>query len=278
MMIIKVSVASFGWGCPATHLKNLGTVLPFFLWECHHLHRTSLEPLRSKTNNGNTVELTHGGVKANTIQIHTHIIPNTQFIINHIKQLQKINEMTVDLLNPSLLTEVQTHKLKRIVPSPNSFFMDIKCPGCFQITTVFSHAQTVVVCGSCNIVLCQPTGGRARLTEGCSYRKKADWKVDGLRNKGILNISTERHFTIERSSNFAVLQNDFVLHSNSFRKEGKWRCQRSWRETVRVGRNRYAVNPLSTLLATSWKCCRRNTSISIVTSDPILGFTSKRSE
>jgi len=39
-------------------------------------------------------------------------------------------------------------------------------PGCYKITTVFSHAQTVVVCMSCSTVLCQPTGGRARLTEG----------------------------------------------------------------------------------------------------------------
>ena len=39
-------------------------------------------------------------------------------------------------------------------------------PGCFNITTVFSHAQTVVLCGSCSTVLCQPTGGKARLTEG----------------------------------------------------------------------------------------------------------------
>ena len=38
--------------------------------------------------------------------------------------------------------------------------------GCFNITTVFSHAQTVVLCGSCSTVLCQPTGGKARLTEG----------------------------------------------------------------------------------------------------------------
>lgn len=33
-------------------------------------------------------------------------------------------------------------------------------------TTVFSHSQTVVVCPSCNTVLCVPTGGKARLTEG----------------------------------------------------------------------------------------------------------------
>lgn len=61
--------------------------------------------------------------------------------------------------------------------------MDVKCPGaweplfacadplpdlsgCFSISTVFSHAQTVVICSSCSSVLCQPTGGRARLTEG----------------------------------------------------------------------------------------------------------------
>ncbi|KAJ3174249.1 40S ribosomal protein S27 [Geranomyces variabilis] len=47
------------------------------------------------------------------------------------------------------------------------------CPGCMAITTVFSHAQTVVLCGSCATVLCQPTGGKARLTEGCSFRKKS---------------------------------------------------------------------------------------------------------
>ena len=33
-------------------------------------------------------------------------------------------------------------------------------------TTVFSHSQSVVVCSSCSAVLCTPTGGKARLTEG----------------------------------------------------------------------------------------------------------------
>lgn len=69
--------------------------------------------------------------------------------------------------------------------------MDVKCPGelkcgliaenqcvgllmrnilgCFAITTVFSHADTVVICGSCTTVLCQPTGGKARLTEGAYH-------------------------------------------------------------------------------------------------------------
>lgn len=80
----------------------------------------------------------------------------------------------IDLLHPPAELEKQKHKLKRLVQSPNSFFMDVKCAGCFQITTVFSHSQTVVVCSSCSSVLCSPTGGRARLTEGCSFRRKGD--------------------------------------------------------------------------------------------------------
>ncbi|KAG8217411.1 ribosomal protein S27-domain-containing protein [Butyriboletus roseoflavus] len=95
--------------------------------------------------------------------------------------------LAIDLLNPSAEQERRQHKLKRLVQSPNSYFMDVKCPGlfssllsatdilclhtcrpvgCFAITTVFSHAHSVVLCGSCASVLCQPTGGKARLTEG----------------------------------------------------------------------------------------------------------------
>jgi len=77
-----------------------------------------------------------------------------------------------DLLHPSHDEEKRKCKLKRLVQSPNSYFMDVKCPGCYKITTVFSHAQTVVLCVGCSTVLCQPTGGKARLTEGCSFRKK----------------------------------------------------------------------------------------------------------
>ncbi|EEQ37364.1 putative 40S ribosomal protein [Clavispora lusitaniae] len=50
--------------------------------------------------------------------------------------------------------------------------MDVKCQGCLNITTVFSHAQTAVTCDNCSTVLCSPTGGKAKLTEGCSFRRK----------------------------------------------------------------------------------------------------------
>uniref|UniRef100_A0AAZ3QPT7 40S ribosomal protein S27 n=1 Tax=Oncorhynchus tshawytscha TaxID=74940 RepID=A0AAZ3QPT7_ONCTS len=73
--------------------------------------------------------------------------------------------LTKDLMHPTLEAERQRHKKKRLVQSPNSYFMDVKCPGCYRITTVFSHAQRVVPCGGCSFVLCQPRGGKCRLTE-----------------------------------------------------------------------------------------------------------------
>lgn len=44
------------------------------------------------------------------------------------------------LLHPSL--EKKKHKKKQFVQSPNSYFMDVKSPGSYKITLVFSHAQT----------------------------------------------------------------------------------------------------------------------------------------
>merc|ERR1712093_137833 len=93
---------------------------------------------------------------------------------------KRASGLKVDLLNPSKALEQQLHKKKRLVQGPNSYFMDVKCPGCFNITTVFSHAQTVVQCGSCSTVLCQPTGGKARLTEGCSFRRKTSERSPAL--------------------------------------------------------------------------------------------------
>ena len=61
--------------------------------------------------------------------------------------------LAVDLLHPSMSAEKARHKKKRLVQSPNSFFMDVKCQGCFKIKTVFSHAQTVVVCPGCNVII-----------------------------------------------------------------------------------------------------------------------------
>ena len=39
----------------------------------------------------------------------------------------------IDLLNPPAELEKQKHKLKRLVATPNSYFMDVKCQGCFTM-------------------------------------------------------------------------------------------------------------------------------------------------
>uniref|UniRef100_A0A8C3I116 40S ribosomal protein S27 n=1 Tax=Chrysemys picta bellii TaxID=8478 RepID=A0A8C3I116_CHRPI len=71
-----------------------------------------------------------------------------------------------DLLHPSP-EEKRKQKQQHLAQSPNSYFMDVKCPGCYKITPVFSRAQTVVVCVGCSIALCQPTGGKAGK---CNFR------------------------------------------------------------------------------------------------------------
>ncbi|XP_049491015.1 40S ribosomal protein S27-like, partial [Panthera uncia] len=79
--------------------------------------------------------------------------------------------LTKDLLRPSPEEEKRKHK-KCLVQSPNSSFMDMKYSAWDKITTVFSHAQTVVLCVGCSTVPCQLKGGKARLTQGCSFRQE----------------------------------------------------------------------------------------------------------
>jgi len=50
----------------------------------------------------------------------------------------------------------------------------VRCQTCFQITVVFSHATTTVVCATCAQQLCSPRGGKARLVDGCSFRRKIE--------------------------------------------------------------------------------------------------------
>jgi small subunit ribosomal protein S27e len=54
--------------------------------------------------------------------------------------------MEYDLLNPNYESEKSKNKLKRLVQAPNSYFMDVKCPGCLSLATVFSHAQSSIQC------------------------------------------------------------------------------------------------------------------------------------
>jgi Ribosomal protein S27 len=53
----------------------------------------------------------------------------------------------------------------RVIATPNAVVI---------IFLFYLYLQTVGVCSGCAQVLTQPTGGKARLTEGCSFRKKVD--------------------------------------------------------------------------------------------------------
>lgn len=48
----------------------------------------------------------------------------------------------IDLLHPPAEIEKQKHKTKRLVQSPNSFFMDVKCQGCFQMCVLYTAAAS----------------------------------------------------------------------------------------------------------------------------------------
>lgn len=54
--------------------------------------------------------------------------------------------MEIDLLNADPAVEAGVHKLKRQVQAPDSFFMDVKCPNCHEVNTLFSHPQSVILC------------------------------------------------------------------------------------------------------------------------------------
>lgn len=82
--------------------------------------------------------------------------------------------MEMDLLNVDPTQEEHLHKLKRLVQCPDSFFMDVKCKQCSEISTIFSHSQTSVSCDSCFNLLCTTKGGKAKLVVGTAWRRKGE--------------------------------------------------------------------------------------------------------
>ncbi len=80
--------------------------------------------------------------------------------------------MDSDIGNPTYETEHSKCKKDRLIQSPNSYFMDVKCSNCSSISTVFSHAQTASICPSCSNKMTTPTGGKCELTPGSAYKIK----------------------------------------------------------------------------------------------------------
>ncbi|XP_054421649.1 40S ribosomal protein S27-like, partial [Pteronotus mesoamericanus] len=68
--------------------------------------------------------------------------------------------------------EKRKHKMKCLVQNSSSSFIDVKWLGCSKIITIVSHTQMVVLCVGCSTVLCEPAGGKASYSKGCSFRRK----------------------------------------------------------------------------------------------------------
>lgn len=52
-------------------------------------------------------------------------------------------QLAKDLLHPSPEEEKRRHKKKRLVQSPNSYFMDVKCPGTFFFSYLLIHRSVL---------------------------------------------------------------------------------------------------------------------------------------
>ena len=84
-----------------------------------------------------------------------------------------------------------------LLQGPNSFFMDVRCPGCFNITTVFSHATTVVVCGRLEsagwrrALYCTANALCALLSQLCVDALPAYWR-QGQADGGLLFQEEDR--------------------------------------------------------------------------------------
>ncbi len=68
----------------------------------------------------------------------------------------------IDLLHPPAELEKQKCKYKRLVQSPNSFFMDVKCQGCFQmcvIARVLLLSLAYICCSYSHLDKCSDLNG-----------------------------------------------------------------------------------------------------------------------
>ncbi|KAL8687968.1 MAG: hypothetical protein Q9218_006001 [Villophora microphyllina] len=161
--------------------------------------------------------------------------------------------LAVDLLNPTPQAEARKHKLKTLVPAPRSFFMDVKCPGCFTITTVFSHAQTVVTCGGCSTVLCQPLIVLKYWWQSPSYgRLFIQEEIDECITSGLWAICTTQ-IRCSGHNRWSKIKHDKVKE-DAVRSKERSQLSRNIQDAVKKnGENPDTNGELSTILAQAKK-------------------------
>ncbi|KAL6511260.1 40S ribosomal protein S27 [Orobanche hederae] len=117
----------------------------------------------------------------------------TSELIN--KNSANANEEDVDLVKPQpqrrrkrkqhRLYWKQNRKLnlKLLDEYPNSFFMDVRCRGCFFVSTIHSHLEEPQHCPMCHMVLYKPSktpGDRGTLTHKCTFWRQTNKIFSGF--------------------------------------------------------------------------------------------------
>jgi small subunit ribosomal protein S27e len=53
--------------------------------------------------------------------------------------------------------------MRKIIESPDSRFIKVRCPKCKKEQVIFGKAATKIKCNSCGNVLGQPSGGKTKV-------------------------------------------------------------------------------------------------------------------
>lgn len=78
--------------------------------------------------------------------------------------------MEYDLLHVPKDIEKRTHKLKRLVQAPNSYFMKLKNKTSSNVTVVFSNAHGIIKDMKDNKIIAQSTGGKIKISSHCEFK------------------------------------------------------------------------------------------------------------
>ena len=53
--------------------------------------------------------------------------------------------------------------INTLIPKPNSNFLHIECSKCQEKSIIYSHTTSNIYCKSCNELLAERSGGRAKI-------------------------------------------------------------------------------------------------------------------
>jgi small subunit ribosomal protein S27e len=52
---------------------------------------------------------------------------------------------------------------EHLIPRPTSRFLRVRCISCESEQIIFNHTKTIVKCLTCEEILAEPTGGKAKI-------------------------------------------------------------------------------------------------------------------